>query len=73
MKTTIRHIVTAIIAVTSFVAVTRAQVASNPPYTLEQSVVASGGGTGTGGVYQIEGTIGQAVAGTTSANGSFTL
>src|SRR5215213_5683200 len=73
MKTIIRYIVTAAIAVTSFVAITRAQVASNPPYTLEQSVVAAGGGTSETGVYKIEGTIGQPVAGTTSTNGSFTL
>lgn len=53
-----------------------AQVASNPPYTLEQAVVAGGGGTSTGGagnIYKIEGAIGQPVAGTTSANVPFTI
>jgi hypothetical protein len=73
MKTTIRYMVTAAIVVTSFVAVSRAQVASNPPYTLEQAVIASGGGTSTGSLYQIEGSIGQPIAGTSSANGSFSL
>ncbi|MDQ3799803.1 MAG: carboxypeptidase-like regulatory domain-containing protein [Acidobacteriota bacterium] len=75
MKTTIRFIVTAAIAVTSFVAAASAQVASNPPYTLEQSVIASGGGTAAdaGNVYKIESVIGQPVAGTSSTNGSYTL
>lgn len=74
MKTTIRFMVTAAIAVTlCFVATADAQVASNPPYTLEQSVIATGGGTNAGNVYKIEGTIGQPVAGTSSTNGSFTM
>jgi hypothetical protein len=76
MKTAIRFIVTAAIAVTPFAAATTdAQVASNPPYTLEQSVISSGGGTsaGTGNVYKIEGAIGQPVAGTTSTNAPFTV
>lgn len=64
---------TAAIVVASFVAVAKAQVASNPPYTLEQSVVAGGGGTSAGGVYTIEGAIGQPVAGTNSTNGAFSL
>ncbi|HEX8369292.1 MAG TPA: carboxypeptidase-like regulatory domain-containing protein [Pyrinomonadaceae bacterium] len=74
MKTAIRFM--AAIAAASFAAgAADAQVASNPPYTLEQSVVASGGGTsaGTGNVYKIEGTIGQPVAGTSSTNASFTV
>ena len=62
-----------IIAVGTFSGIDRAQVASNPPYTLEQSVIAAGGGTSTGSVYQIVGTVGQPVAGTTSTNASFTL
>ena len=48
----------------------------NPPYTIEQSVVATGGGTSTGGagnIYKIEGTIGQAAAGTNSSSGSFSV
>jgi hypothetical protein len=76
MKTAIRFIVAAALAVTPFAASTaRAQVTSNPPYTIEQSVVTAGGGTsaGTGNVYKIEGTIGQPVAGTSSTNGAFTV
>lgn len=64
-----------IIAVGTFSGVDRAQVASNPPYTLEQSVISSGGGTTSGGggagdVYKIEGAIGQPVAGTNSTGGA---
>jgi hypothetical protein len=77
MKTAIRFIVAASIAVAPFAAVTAdAQVASNPPYTLEQSVISSGGGMTSGGagdVYKIEGAIGQPVAGTTSTNAPFTV
>jgi len=49
---------------------TPAQVAGNPPYTLDQSVIASGGGTSAdaGNLYSIAGTIGQPVAGTTGTN-----
>ena len=73
MKTAIRFIVTAAIVAAPLAAV--AQVASNPPYTLEQSVVATGGGTtaGTGNVYKIESTIGQPLAGTSSTNAPFTV
>jgi hypothetical protein len=73
MKTAIRFMVTAIIAVTLQASFAHAQVASNPSYTLEQTVVASGGGTSAAGVYQVEGAIGQPVAGTASTNGSFSL
>jgi len=76
MKTAIRFMVTAAIAATSFVAVAAdAQVAGNSAYTLEQSVVATGGGTSAsaGNIYKIEGTIGQPAAGTTSTNAAFTI
>lgn len=76
MKTTIRFMLTAAIAVASFAAVAQAQVASNPPYTLEQTVVASGGGTSAGGagnIYTIEGTIGQPLAGTNSTSAAFSM
>ncbi|HEX8247115.1 MAG TPA: carboxypeptidase-like regulatory domain-containing protein [Pyrinomonadaceae bacterium] len=75
MKTAIRFIVSAAIAAASFAAVAEAQVAGNPPYTLEQAVVATGGGTSAdaGNVYKVEGTIGQPVAGTSSTNASFTV
>lgn len=51
----------------------RAQVAGGGNYTLEQSVIASGGGASANGTYKIEGTIGQPVAGTNSSNSPFTL
>ncbi|HEY0049277.1 MAG TPA: carboxypeptidase regulatory-like domain-containing protein [Pyrinomonadaceae bacterium] len=73
MKTIIRFMLTAAIGFASFVAVAEAQVAGNPPYTLEQSVISSGGGAtagGAGGVYQIESAIGQPVAGTNSTGGA---
>jgi hypothetical protein len=73
MKTATGFIVTAAIAVVLQAVVASAQVAGNPPYTLEQSVVASGGGTSEGNVYKIEGITGQPVAGTTSTNASFTV
>jgi Carboxypeptidase regulatory-like domain len=80
MKKTIKLMGTAAfsaaVAVTTFVSITVAQVASNPPYTLEQTVIAAGGGTsegGAGNIYKIESTIGQPVAGTNSTNGAFSL
>ena len=48
-----------------------AQVASNPPYTLEQSVIAGGGAQSTGGQFSIDGTIGQAIAGGVVSSGQF--
>ncbi len=52
----------------------QAQVASNPPYILDQSVIASGGGqNSTGGTFSLDGTIGQSIAGTTSTNSPFSL
>jgi len=47
-----------------------AQVASNPPYTLEQSVIAGGGGTSAdaGNTYSITGAIGQAITDTSVAS-----
>lgn len=58
------------IFMTAFVypAAISAQVAQGASYTLDQSVIASGGGTSSesGGVYSITGTAGQNIAGTTS-------
>lgn len=55
----------------------RAQVASNPPYKLEQSVIAGGGGivSGTNGTntYSIDGTIGQPVTSRAGSASSFEL
>lgn len=61
-------------ALLTFGAAARAQVASNPPYAIEQSVIAGGGGTGTGAgsTFSITGAIGQAIT-DTSAAGSFNI
>jgi Carboxypeptidase regulatory-like domain len=74
MKATIKFIVTAVIF-TLYTAVANAQIASNPPFTLEQSVIAAGGGTSanSGNVYKVEGTIGQPVAGTNSTKTPFAV
>lgn len=51
-----------------------AQVASGSSYTLEQTVIAGGGGTSAAGTgYRIDGTIGQPLAGATSTNIPFTV
>ena len=51
----------------------QAQVATGGSYTLEQSVVANGGGASTGGTYAIVGTPGQSAAGTASASGQYNI
>lgn len=75
MKMAIRYMATAAIAVVLQAAVADAQVASSPPYALEQTVVASGGETNSnaGNIYKIESVIGQPVAGANSANSRFTI
>ena len=50
---------------------TIAQVATGGPYTLDQSVIANGGGTSSGPNYSVEGTIAQHTAGITSSSGPF--
>src|SRR6266700_7879122 len=47
------------------------QIASGGPYSLDQSVIASGGGDATGGSYAIIGTSGQSTAGTFSTAGGY--
>lgn len=49
---------------------TTAQIASGGAFTLEKSVVAGGGGTGSSGAFSISGTTGQSAAGTSSYNAS---
>lgn len=74
MKRNLQLTLTAIIIVLSAAFLANAQVASNPPYTLEQSVIAGGGGQGsTGGAFSLDGTIGQPIAGTRSTNSPFDL
>jgi len=45
-----------------------AQIAEGGSFTLEQSVIATGGGKSSGGSFTIEGTAGQSIAGTRSAD-----
>ena len=56
-------------------AVTAAQVASGGSYTLNQAVVASGGGTSNdaGNDYKVEGTAGQPAAGTLANVGTYSI
>jgi hypothetical protein len=48
-----------------------AQIASGGSFTVEQSVIAGGGGTSGGGSFTVEGTVGQSAAGTISSGGNF--
>jgi len=51
-----------------------AQIATGGNYTLNQAVIANGGGTSSdaGNIYKVEGTTGQAAAGTVSTGGTYT-
>ncbi|MEP7074928.1 MAG: carboxypeptidase-like regulatory domain-containing protein [Acidobacteriota bacterium] len=49
------------------------QVATGGNFTIEQSVIANGGGQSNGGTFAIVGTSGQLVAGTASASGPFKI
>lgn len=57
----------------TFAAVAQAQTGGN--YTITQSVIANGGGTSAsaGNTYQVEGTIGQAMAGVTSTGANYSV
>ena len=46
---------------------------SGGSFEIKQSVIASGGGSGTGGTFSLDGTIGQPLAGTTSGGASFSI
>lgn len=53
---------------------TTAQVATGGSFSLDQSVIASGGGQGlTGGAFSVDGTIGQSIAGTNSTGSPFAV
>lgn len=69
MNRTIKSALLIAVAFAASVAGARAQVASNPPLTLEQSATAGGGGKSSdaGGAFTVEGTIGQAVTNTSRA------
>ena len=73
MKTAINFMMTALLVLC---VAAEAQVASNPPFTIEQSVISSGAGTSSGGagnIYKIEGVIGEPVAGTASSNSPYSV
>jgi len=53
--------------------VAEAQISSGGNYTLDQSVIASGGGTSSAGTFTVEGTSGQAIAGANSFAPNFTV
>ncbi|MET0753256.1 MAG: carboxypeptidase-like regulatory domain-containing protein [Pyrinomonadaceae bacterium] len=72
METSFKYILTVAIIALCFTGA-GAQVAGNPPFKLDQAVVAAGGGTSTTNVYKIEGTIAQPVAGKTVSNASYTI
>src|SRR5687768_10257223 len=57
-----------IILCVSAVYVANAQIASGGNYTLDQTVIASGGGTSGGSNFKVEGTTGQSSAGTRQQN-----
>lgn len=61
----------AILLLVSSSIVTNAQTGGQ--FTIEKSVIATGGGTSSGGAFKIEGTSGQAAAGTHSTNSAFDL
>ena len=48
-----------------------AQIAAGGNYTLNQSVIGAGGGTSAGGTFKVEGTAGQAAAGTRQFNAAY--
>lgn len=69
MKTKLQIVLT-IALCACFASAARAQVASNPPYTLEQSVIAGGGGTSSdaGNQFSVTGSIGQSITDSSSAS-----
>ena len=80
MKNLIKSIVfkqtlTVIFALIIFANFADAQIASGGNYTIEKSVTATGGASGNsasvGGIYTVEGTIGQNAAGTKQQNSSY--
>lgn len=72
MKKQIRLMMASFVVALSCAIVVKAQVAQGGAYTLEQSVIAGGGGTSSDGVFEISATIAQHTA-ATSSGGDFTL
>ena len=75
IKTTTRLFILCLCAAASFAHTAAAQIASGGNYTLTQTAIAGGGASGNGasnGVnYSLEGTIGQAAAGTNQQNAAY--
>ena len=74
IKTTTRLFILSLCAAASFAHNNAAQIASGGNYTLTQAAIANGGASGngaSGGNYSLEGTIGQAAAGTNQQNASY--
>ena len=67
----IRIFVHALVIVFALYETHEAQVASGGTYTLEQTVIANGGGKSMSGNYTVEGTTAQAVAGTVSGASTY--
>ncbi len=63
--------ISGLICLSSFLNLTFAQ--SGGSFEIKQSVIANGGGSGAGGTFSLDGTIGQTLAGTTSNGVNFTL
>lgn len=62
-----------ILIITLFSGVSIADAQSGGAFTITPTVIAGGGGESSGGSFKIEGTIGQAVAGTNSTNSPFSV
>lgn len=54
-------------------AVSDGQIAAGGIYTLDQSAIAAGGGVSFGGVFKVEGSVGQTAAGQTAATAPFSV
>jgi hypothetical protein len=68
-----KYVITALSLALLFAFDSNGQVATGGTYTLEQQVVAGGGGSSNEANYAIEGTIGQSIAGTFSTSSNYGL
>ena len=70
-----KHLTAICLCAAAFAGFARAQIAAGGNYTLTQTAIANGGASGAGagvsGNYMLEGTIGQAAAGTKQANAAY--
>ena len=65
--------VSSLVIVVFAVANASAQIATGGSYTLNQAVIANGGGNSAGGFYAVEGTSGQSAAGTNATGAPYAL